>query len=184
MVARMAPAPASYASFRRLRADLVAPKHAGWDNGIRALTLRPALRESGRSPSVRSSLAKNCYLVLLACACNVLHMLGSGRRARVQKSVEVPMRCRLTSLLTAILLVAGCAGITGNRPVVAGAGDELLKLRAGPGLGYRVLIGLPDGTALTRHDCVTEVGQLWCRVSLLEAPRMTGYVSADYLSDS
>lgn len=93
------------------------------------------------------------------------------------------MSCRLTSLLIAILIVAGCSGMPGNRPVVAGAGDELLKLRAGPGLGYRVLLGLPDGTALTRHDCVTEIGQLWCRVSLRDAPRMTGYVSADYLSE-
>lgn len=94
------------------------------------------------------------------------------------------MRFRLTPLLITILFVAGCAGIPDNRPVVAGAGDELLKLRAGPGLGYRVLLGLPDGTALKRHDCVTEIGQLWCRVSLLEAPRIKGYVSADYLSES
>lgn len=61
--------------------------------------------------------------------------------------------------------------------------DDLLKLRAGPGLGYRVVLGLPDGTELIRRDCVTEVGQLWCRVSLADAPGVTGCVSADYLSD-
>jgi len=60
----------------------------------------------------------------------------------------------------------------------------LLKLRAGPGLGYNVIMGLPDGTVLNKRDCVTEVGQLWCEVSLANAPRVTGYVSADYLSDS
>ncbi|WP_102110460.1 SH3 domain-containing protein [Oceaniglobus roseus] len=85
--------------------------------------------------------------------------------------------------LVAITLLAGCAMGPGHRAVVTGAGpDELLKLRGGPGLGYRVILGLPDGTALTRHDCVTEVGQLWCRVSLSAAPKISGYVSADYLA--
>ena len=88
--------------------------------------------------------------------------------------------------LTAILLlmsVASCGGIGGGRTVVAGAGpDELLKLRGGPGLEYSVILGLPDGTEVTRRDCVTELGQRWCRVSLVRAPGITGYVSADYLS--
>jgi hypothetical protein len=46
-----------------------------------------------------------------------------------------------------------------------------------------VVLGLPDGTTLDRRDCVTELGQLWCRVSLSAAPGITGYVAADYLSD-
>ena len=83
-----------------------------------------------------------------------------------------------------LLLLSGCAGPFGERVVVKGAGPtELLKLRAGPGLGYKVLLGIPDGTPLTRRDCVTEVGQLWCWVSLASAPGVSGYVSADYLSD-
>ena len=98
------------------------------------------------------------------------------------------MRRRLVPALAAVLILAGCAGSPGDtvgigsRAVVQGAGSELLKLRAGPGLGYRIILGLPDGTAVTRRGCVTEVGQLWCRVSLDAAPRMTGFVSADYLS--
>jgi uncharacterized protein YraI len=84
--------------------------------------------------------------------------------------------------LFAILFIASCADGANGRAVVAGTGGELLKLRAGPGLGYSVILGLPDGTAVTRRDCVTEVGQLWCRVSLVTAPGITGYVSADYLS--
>ena len=62
-------------------------------------------------------------------------------------------------------LVAGCttggpmaATATGSRVTVTGAGDDLLKLRSGPGLEYKVLLGLPDGTALRRRDCVTELG--------------------------
>ena len=81
------------------------------------------------------------------------------------------------------MLAAGCSGLTGGRTMVEGAGpDELLKLRGGPGLGFRVILGLPDGTELIRRDCVTEMGQLWCRVSLRNASQVTGYVSADYLS--
>lgn len=84
----------------------------------------------------------------------------------------------------ALMLLSGC-GASDGRTVVEGAGaDELLKLRAGPGLGYSVILGLPDGTRLVRRDCVTEVGQLWCRVSLADAPKITGYVSEDYLSES
>lgn len=86
-------------------------------------------------------------------------------------------------VIFALMLVAGCGDLAAVRTVVEGTGpDELLKLRSGPGLGYSVVLGLPDGTSLNRRDCVTEVGQLWCRVSLTAAPRITGYVSAEYLS--
>ena len=89
----------------------------------------------------------------------------------------------ILSLLLAVVL-ASCGGLPGQRAVVSGTGpDDLLKLRAGPGLGFNVIAGLPDGTVLNRRDCVTELGQRWCRVSLADAPRMSGYVSADYLSD-
>lgn len=93
------------------------------------------------------------------------------------------MRRSTFQVILILMLVASCGNITAGGSVVKGAGpDELLKLRAGPGLGYRVILGLPDGTTLNRHDCVTEVGQLWCRVSLTAASQITGYVSADYLS--
>lgn len=86
-------------------------------------------------------------------------------------------------ILLAFMCVVGCSGLSGEPTQVVGTGpDELLKLRAGPGIGYNVVLGLPDGTLLDRRGCVTEVGQLWCKVSLATAPRVTGYVSADYLS--
>lgn len=86
-------------------------------------------------------------------------------------------------VLLALMLAVSCAPLGAERTVVERTGPgELLKLRAGPGLGYRIIVGLPDGTALNRHGCVTEVGQLWCEVSLADAPQTRGYVSADYLS--
>ena len=88
-------------------------------------------------------------------------------------------------VILTFLLTAGCSNFTADRTLVVGTGpDELLKLRAGPGLDFSVVLGLPEGTSLNRRDCVTEVGQLWCRVSLTAAPQITGYVSADYLSAS
>lgn len=87
-------------------------------------------------------------------------------------------------LLSALLALASCGSVQGDRVAVQGAGpDDLLKLRSGPGLGFNVIMGLPDGTALNRRDCLTEVGQLWCRVSLADAPNVTGYVSGDYLAN-
>lgn len=93
------------------------------------------------------------------------------------------MRYIALPALLAILSIASCAEISNGRAVVKGAGpDDLLKLRAGPGLGYKVIVGLPDGTQLTRHGCVTEVGQLWCHVTLTASPDTKGYVSADYIA--
>lgn len=91
-------------------------------------------------------------------------------------------RIPLISLL-ALGLLAGCVATGGSRSVVEGAGpDELLKLRAGPGLQFSVILGLPDGTRLLRRGCVTELGQRWCEVALAEAPSISGYVAEDYLS--
>lgn len=90
------------------------------------------------------------------------------------------MRTLLSALVT-IVLVAGCA--VGSGAVVKGVGsDDLLKLREGPGLEHRIIIGLPDGTPLIRQNCVTNSGKLWCKVALADRPSVAGYVSADYLA--
>jgi uncharacterized protein YraI len=93
------------------------------------------------------------------------------------------MRISFIPIIAISLFMSACGGLPSDRTTVAGVGaDDLLKLRSGPGLGFGVVLGLPDGTDLVRRDCVTEVGQLWCEVGLADAPRVTGYVSADYLS--
>ena len=87
----------------------------------------------------------------------------------------------LTPLFLCLFCI-GCSGLNSDRVVVSGTGpDDMLKLRSGPGLGFNVILGLPDGTELNRRDCVTEVGQRWCNVALADGPGVTGYVAADYL---
>ena len=91
------------------------------------------------------------------------------------------MRSTILPVTLILMFAASCGKLTTEHTSVVGTGpDELLKLRAGPGLGFRVVLGLPEGTMLNRLDCGTEIG--WCRVSLGAAPKITGYVSADYLS--
>ena len=93
------------------------------------------------------------------------------------------MRFTILPVTLILMLASSCGKLTTEHTSVVGTGpDELLKLRAGPGLGWSVVLGLPEGTMLNRQDCVTEIGQLWCRVSLEAAPQITGFVSADYLS--
>lgn len=111
--------------------------------------------------------------------------LERGRRAAILAGMKRSqiMRRGAAPILLSLLVLVGCGVGNAGRFVVEGAGpDEFVKLRAGPGLGYSIILGLPDGTSLDRRDCVTELGQLWCRVSLAAAPGITGYVSADYLS--
>lgn len=90
------------------------------------------------------------------------------------------MRTPLAAILM-FMTVASCGA--GNDVVVRGAGpDDLLKLRTAPGLDRPIVMGLPDGTRLSRGDCVPEKGRFWCKVSLTSSPDVSGYVSADYLS--
>ncbi len=61
--------------------------------------------------------------------------------------------------------------------------DDMLKLRSGPGLGYRVVVGLPNGTVLRNHGCDRVGGTPWCKVSLRDVRQLKGYVSGHYLKD-
>ena len=90
------------------------------------------------------------------------------------------MRTYLAAFV-AVTLAAGCA--VGSGAVVKGTGPkELLKLRQGPGLNYKIIVGLPEGTPLIRQNCVTKDAKVWCRVALADRPTVTGFVAADYLA--
>lgn len=82
------------------------------------------------------------------------------------------------------LLIAPSPVQAGNmgRYVVAGVGeDDMLKMRAGPGTGYDVILGLPDGTVLRVDSCQQTGGTRWCSVALDRARSLKGYVSWAYL---
>ncbi|MCQ0969723.1 SH3 domain-containing protein [Paracoccus sp. TK19116] len=89
---------------------------------------------------------------------------------------------RTLAALATLALVAGCTVAPNSQVMVRGAGpDDLLKLRSGPGLNYDIIMGLPDGTRLNRGTCAPANGTTWCRVTLAASPRVSGYVSAEYL---
>ena len=59
--------------------------------------------------------------------------------------------------------------------------DDMLKMRAGPGINFKIVLGLPNGTAVWVHSCDRSGNTSWCKVSLKEARGMRGYVSGAYL---
>lgn len=58
---------------------------------------------------------------------------------------------------------------------------DMLKLRAGPGTDFRVIVGLPNGSVLRLYDCEQTGANEWCKVALKEARSLKGYVSWHYL---
>ena len=92
------------------------------------------------------------------------------------------------SLTLTLLLLVACSGSGSEAPTQTGryevygvdAGD-MLKLRSGPGIGYNVIVGLPNTTVLQVYDCQSTGGTRWCSVSLQNAPKTKGHVSQAYL---
>jgi uncharacterized protein YraI len=88
----------------------------------------------------------------------------------------------LRTVLCGLALVLLPSAALADRAVVTGVGaDDMLKLRAGPGTGYRVVVGLPDGTVVIRRACSRVGGTPWCEVRLAGVRGLTGYVSGHYL---
>ena len=97
------------------------------------------------------------------------------------------------SILAALAMAMLCAlpaagpaeaGLGGYYQVGGVAEDDMLKMRAGPGIGYKVILGLPNGTLLRIHSCEQIGGMRWCKVSLKEARGLKGYVSWTYLREN
>ncbi|MFV0334118.1 MAG: SH3 domain-containing protein [Tropicimonas sp.] len=91
----------------------------------------------------------------------------------------------MTPILKAALAVLFLAALpAGAAPLAEVTGvdkGDMLKLRSGPGTGYRVVVGLPNGTMVRNHGC-TRVGSTpWCKVSLNDVRQLRGYVSGHYL---
>lgn len=72
----------------------------------------------------------------------------------------------------------------GYYEVTAVAADDMLKMRAGPGTGYKVIAGFPNGTVFWVHSCEQTGSTRWCRVSLKQARGLKGFVSRAYLKEN
>ena len=93
------------------------------------------------------------------------------------------MRRLVFAAIAAAVASAGAAQAESGRfyEVVGVEDTDMLKLRAGPGTGFRVIVGLPNGTVLRLHDCEQIGSTEWCSVSLKEVRALKGYVSWHYL---
>ncbi|HEY9039052.1 MAG TPA: SH3 domain-containing protein [Roseovarius sp.] len=97
------------------------------------------------------------------------------------------MRRAILAALAAAALGAlpGCeladGGPRGDHEVVGVEADDMLKLRAGPGTGFSVIAGLPNGSVLRVYGCERTGGTRWCKASPRQSPGLRGYVSYAYL---
>lgn len=94
---------------------------------------------------------------------------------------SIPWLLAAAVMITAASAQPGRAGIAGDYEVAGVEADDMLKMRAGPGVGYRIIVGLPNGTVLRVHSCEPSGGTRWCKVSLKQARGLKGYVSWAYL---
>lgn len=99
------------------------------------------------------------------------------------------MRTLIIAVLVAAILgtVPGAKAAGGNErgfyEVVGVEDDDMLKMRAGPGTGYQIVLGLPNGTVLRLHECDQTGSTRWCKVSLKQSRKLKGYVSWAYLKE-
>lgn len=75
------------------------------------------------------------------------------------------------------------ASSDGYYEVVGAEGDDMLKMHAGPGIGYNFIVGLPNGAFLRIHGFEQAGGTRWCQVSLKQSRGLKGYVSGSYLRE-
>jgi uncharacterized protein YraI len=87
------------------------------------------------------------------------------------------------TVTAATLPPAEAAGWNARHEVYGVDEDDMLKLRSGPGTGFTVILGLPNGTQLRVIDCERAGHVQWCKVALGDAPTLRGYVSGAYIRE-
>jgi uncharacterized protein YraI len=113
--------------------------------------------------------------------------LTGPTRYKVKATMDWMTKMRASYLIGfgALLLGLGLSSATaepkGYYTVVGVEDEDMLKMRAGPGIGYRIIVGLPNGTQVWLQSCERSGNTSWCKVSLREARGLKGYVSAAYL---
>lgn len=99
------------------------------------------------------------------------------------------MKAKFLAML--IVVSCGLAGCGGSMSGVAadpgpyevyGVEDgDMLKVRAGPGTGYEIRSGLPNGALVYLGNCVRTGSTSWCEVRLKGVAGIAGYASRAYL---
>ncbi|WP_370044477.1 MULTISPECIES: SH3 domain-containing protein [Salipiger] len=91
----------------------------------------------------------------------------------------------LAAGVTVALLITQPAGAgLRDRFEVFGVPDgDMLKMRGGPGTGFDVILGLPNGTVVRIYDCTQTGSTRWCEISLDKARGLRGYASWAYLRE-
>lgn len=102
-------------------------------------------------------------------------------RQDMRNRFSLSVSLALAVLMAAPLLSGPAAAAGGDYEVMGVAADDMLKMRSGPGTGYRVLVGLPNGTEVRLLNCEQSGGTRWCKVSLKLARGLRGWVSFGYL---
>ncbi|KEP70723.1 SH3 domain-containing protein [Thioclava sp. BHET1] len=87
----------------------------------------------------------------------------------------------LVALTAVTLALPAQAGWRDTYEVYGVHGEDMLKLRMGPGVGYNVIVGLPNGTEVLVKSCERIGNTRWCKVALKAAQGLTGYASDSYL---
>lgn len=100
---------------------------------------------------------------------------------------DKPMHRITLAMLAALVLGAALppaparAEPRGYYEVIGVEPDDMLKMRAGPGTGYNIIVGLPNGTEVWLYSCERSGSTSWCKVSLKAARGLKGWVSGAYL---
>ncbi|KEO60189.1 hypothetical protein DT23_13765 [Thioclava indica] len=91
----------------------------------------------------------------------------------------------ITALIAANLMALPALADSwrGSYEVTGVKGGDMLKMREGPGVGYKVIVGLPNGTRVKVQSCQRLGNTRWCEVTLERARGLKGYVSESYLRE-
>ncbi|MBN8188134.1 MAG: SH3 domain-containing protein [Rhodobacteraceae bacterium] len=94
------------------------------------------------------------------------------------------IRTLAAGVLSAIVLAQPAAAAWREKFEVYGVAEgDMLKMRGGPGTGFDVWVGLPNGTVVRVHECTQTGSTRWCEVSLERARSLRGWVSWAYLRE-
>lgn len=90
----------------------------------------------------------------------------------------------IKTALVALMTLTATPSLAADLFEVAGVEeDDMLKVRAGPGTGYDVIVGLPNGALVRVSSCERTGPTVWCKISLKDARGLKGYVSQAYIRE-